>query len=130
MSSSNLHFRLLKNGKKKQETLTCSSFKYNKTLKKDYYILFLEQRSERCLQQSKDCQKLSKKSFHYVPNCILHQFHHGTFILIKVCTRTDEVRKITDVFVSSSIRSAGSLLQNTPEESQVRASCFLIPQIF
>jgi len=44
--------------------------------------------------------------------------------LMQVCTRTDEVGKITDVFVSSSILSAGSLLQNAPEESSGKSQLF------
>lgn len=98
----------------------CSSFKYNKALKRTI-ISFLEQGSEGCLQKSKDCQK---RVFIMFPTVFCINFTRALSFLIQVCTRTDEVGKITDVFVSSSILSAGSLLQNAPEKSSGKSQLF------
>lgn len=124
LSSSNLHFRLLKNGgekkKKKSRKCVCFSFKYNKTLKSTV-IPFLEQGSEGCLQQSKVCQK---RVFIIFLTVFCINFTRALSFLIQVCTRTDEVGKITDVFVSSSTLSTGSLLQNASEESSGKSQLF------
>lgn len=120
LSSSNLHFRVLKNGNKKQKTLMYSSFKYDKTLKRTI-ISFLEQGNKGCLQQPRDCQK---RVFIVFPTVFCINFTRALSFLIQVCTRTDEVGKITDVFVSSSILSAGSLLQNAPEKSSGKSQLF------
>lgn len=97
-----------------------SSFKYDKTLKRTI-ISFLEQGNEGCLQQPRDCQK---RVFIVFPTVFCINFTRALSFLIQVRTRTDEVGKITDVFVSSSILSAGSLLQNAPEKSSGKSQLF------
>lgn len=97
-----------------------SSFKYNKTLNRTIKS-FLEQRSEGCLQQSKDCRK---RVFIMFPTVFCINFTRPLSFLIQACTRTDEVGKIMDGFVSSSILSAGSLLQNPPKKSSGKSQLF------
>lgn len=102
-----------------------SFFKHNKTLKRTI-IPFFEQSSEGCLQQSKDCEK---RVFIMFPTVFCINFTMALSFLIQICTRTDEVGKITGVFVRG-FCLLGAFCKMYLRKARVRVSCFLIPQIF